>query len=314
MTLSRSPQSPRTRGHRVWKASIRGRQVLIHARSWPTAQRTLNLITASLYLFNSAPPMEEWDNPLIAYNELEPLFDDPDIRRVSIGRSFSTTNIRIACAIAAKASKNKRFVYGITKYNFSVNLHSQWHVDLEPFSAPHLPVSSFPNDHVEFAYAIVSAYSVLEDIGLEVRASTEKPSKINGKWNPVVRNDLEGRLRNAGINLAEPLLWTVRGSVRKLERKREIPHISKAPWARGVVRDSEVELVDAIAQADWLRDRVASHNIKELTKSLNPYDVINVQHLARRLLLESLGFWRYSSVREKSQKPSSRILSLRDRC
>jgi hypothetical protein len=48
-----------------------------------------------------------------------------------------------------------------------------------------------------------------------------------------------------------------------------------------MVRDGHVAMIDAIAHADWLRDKVAAHAAKGLTPSLSPYDVVNVQHLAR---------------------------------
>ena len=278
---------------------VQGHEVIIHAASWTTAQRVLDLILASLYLFKGEPPILGREYFLIAHNESEPHFDDPNMRETYIRRSLSTEHIPTACAIAAKASKKRKWVYAIMKYNFSISLHSQHFVDLEPFRSPHLGVSSFPIDHVTFSYAITAAYSGLEDIGLELRASRDKPSRFQGKWNPIVKDDLESRLLKAGINIDDSILWTVRGPIRKIERKREIPVLCKAPWAIGPVRDCEVEVTDAIAYADWLRDWVASHSVKNLTRILTPYDVVNVQHLARRLLLESLGFWRYLSVQKK---------------
>jgi hypothetical protein len=66
------------------------------------------------------------------------------------------------------------------------------------------------------------------------------------------------------------------------------PHQPEPPF------DSEIPVIDAIAYAEWLRSGVASHAVNDLTPVLSPYDVINVQHVARRLLLETLGFWRWS--------------------
>jgi hypothetical protein len=40
-----------------------------------------------------------------------------------------------------------------------------------------------------------------------------------------------------------------------------------------------------------LGDRIATYAAKRLTPSLSPYDVVNVQHLARRLILEVFGLW-----------------------
>jgi hypothetical protein len=54
-----------------------------------------------------------------------------------------------------------------------------------------------------------------------------------------------------------------------------------------------VHIADAIAHASWLRSKVSSHKLKEdLLRALSAYDVTNVQHLARNLILESLGYLR----------------------
>jgi hypothetical protein len=55
-----------------------------------------------------------------------------------------------------------------------------------------------------------------------------------------------------------------------------------------ILRDAAI---DAIRLASFLRSKVFSHKMKELASSLNSYDIENVKHLARRLLLETLGFW-----------------------
>jgi hypothetical protein len=68
-------------------------------------------------------------------------------------------------------------------------------------------------------------------------------------------------------------------------------------WARGPVRDGDTALIDAIAYADWLRDKAAAHAPGDLTEVLSPYDVTNVQYLARWLILERLGVWRLMKKR-----------------
>lgn len=84
----------------------------------------------------------------------------------------------------------------------------------------------------------------------------------------------------------------LRGPKRRTEKKREVPIVVRARWAKGPVRDADIAIVDAIAYADWLRDRAAAHAAGNLTEVLSPYDVTNVQHLARRLILEVLGVWK----------------------
>lgn len=267
-------------------------EIIIYASNRQSAQKVLNLITSSLELYGGQPISPFGDIDLFAYNDEEiKKLDEEELAELRF-KSFSTSGIPAACLIAAKASYRKKYVYAIAKYNFSVSLYSQFGVELEPWSAPHLPVSVHPEDHIAFSHAIISAYSVLEELGLEIRASSKKPSMIDGKWNPVVKKDLEQRLQKAGVDLSDKLLWTLRGPRRKIEKKRQIPIFEKMRWSAGPVRDSTVEIVDAIAYTSWLRSFVASHKVKEITEVISPYDVINTQHLARRLLLEPFGIWK----------------------
>jgi hypothetical protein len=180
----------------------------------------------------------------------------------------------------------------LAHFAFSLKVYSVGLRDLEPFRSAHLPVSPFPTDHVAFSHAIVAAYAAIENLGLEVRASATRPSRINNAWNPVVKADLEARLSAAGVSLAHPVLWTVRARPTAIHAARRPEIRERAAWSRGpYVRDQRTEVIDGIAYADWLRDRVAAHAAKKLTPSLSPYDVVNVQHVARRLLLSVLGAW-----------------------
>jgi hypothetical protein len=168
--------------------------------------------------------------------------------------------------------------------------------DLDPSRSRTIPKSDYPDHHIKFATSITLAYSAIEELGLEVRASQKNPSSINGQWNPPVLEDLECRLRNAHINLDELFYWNVRGAKTRLERDKprqtRIP-AKKAPWSRWDVRDRETHLTDAIAHASWLRSRISSHKLQyECVRVLSVYDVANVQDLARRLILETLGYWK----------------------
>jgi len=268
-----------------------GREVIIRSSSWAVAQNALDLIQGCHCLLFGEPQIFGIRN--IAHNQSEPEWMDEDERLVQFKSYCSTSDYPLACAVAARATRDSKLVYAVIKYKFSMDLYSVHCVDLDPLRAPHLSVSRSPKDHVTFCYAIVSAYSAIEDLGLEIRASAKKPSRINGEWNPVVKQDLENRLNRHHIDLSEPVLWTVRGPRRKTEKVRPLPSAPRAPWAGWTVRDVEMHISDAIANADWFRDRVASHGVTSLTRVLSPYDVINVQHLTRRLILESLGFWRW---------------------
>jgi hypothetical protein len=209
--------------------------------------------------------------------------------------SIGVHHLPVACLIAAKASWKYIYQYAIFKYFLSFRTITLEGPALDPQREwiPGKAVSTFPKEHVFYAFAISLCYSVLEELSLEMRASQKEPSKKNSEWNPVIKSDLEKRLTKAGINLNEHLLWTLRETPTKIERARKPPNIKKMEWAVYRVRDELCNIIDAIAYASYLRSSISSHRLPSLAKSLSIYDVANVQHLARRLLLETLGFWRY---------------------
>lgn len=282
-----------------WKVRIKrikegkhsNEEIVIESRNQVAAQSALNLILNCINLY--------WGEPVIPFLGLElSVYRDNDIKnlplpeKVRFSRRYVAGDIPIPCIIAAKASYKSKYIYAIAKYTFSITNYSLFLVDLDPFTSPHISVSPYPDDQVRFCSAIVSAYSALEELGLEIRASQTNPSMLHGKWNPPVKQDLENRMRKAEINLKETLVWTIRGPKRKIELVKVPTLLSQYHWSNGVmIRDAPIELVDAIAYASWLRSYVSSHRTKDITRVVSPYDVINVQHLARRLILESLGFW-----------------------
>jgi hypothetical protein len=275
------------------------KEVTIFASNRLTAQKTLNLIMNCLELYNGQPTTPFRDFSLIAFSEEDREFTTSEEFKNNQFSSLRTFGIPLACFLAAKVCQKKKYIYALAKYNFSVTLYSEYGVDLEPWSAPHLPISQHPEDHIVFCHAIIAAYSVLEELGLEVRASHKNPRIIKGEWNPKVQKDLKKRLETAGVNLSEKFLWAIRGPKRKLEAKNQIPIIEKMNWSSGPVKDAKVDILEAIAYASWLRSKVSSHKTKDITASISPYDVNNTQSLARRLFLESLGLWREHFIQPK---------------
>ena len=276
---------------KAWRTSVEvnksEREVMIHAKSQRTAQNALDLILHALWLFSGGQPLVD---RLLAWNEgyLEAIPKDYrfDVELLK-GRSISTPPIPKACRVAARASFRRKYVYALAKYTLSIQMWSAHVLALSP-NSPYVPKFQRPIDQVILCQCIVLAYSVVEELGLDVRVSRNKPSQVKGKWDPEVKRDLEERLSAAGIDLSEPFLWTARGPKRRLEIKRESPVIGRPTWACGCVRDGFMNVIDAIARASWLRSKVASHKVGKLTTSLSIYDVDNVQSLALRFLLESL--------------------------
>jgi hypothetical protein len=216
-------------------------------------------------------------------------------------------NVEDVCRLAGKLSRDQRGQYACLKLMMSLSDYSFHFMELHPRRGrvDFIRQSSAPIDHIQWARAIVGAYGAIEELGLEVRAAPSRPSLVNGSWNPAVLADLESRLDDRGIDRSDRAAWAVRGSRRVIQRKsaERLFTPQRMPWARGmVIRDIAVEVVDAINVASWLRSSVAAHRTHELRARLSPVEVHNVQHLARRLLLESFGFWAARPDRGRRRK------------
>ncbi|MEW5978326.1 MAG: hypothetical protein AB1898_21225 [Acidobacteriota bacterium] len=272
------------------------KEIVIEARNFASASKALDLIAAGVDLYNG---------PIVGRGFMRPYSpEDPNCAREDsmfrtrsgLDKYITALGLWKGCRAAAKASWRKQLQYALTKFHQSQSLFVAHPMDLDPSRRYYMPLSALPDDHVRFAYAIIAAYSVVEELGLEVRASREKPSRLpGGRWDPDVRADLEKRLHKAGINVKERSPWMVRGPKRRIHLTPTVMQQKKYAWARGWVQDRPVELVDAIAHASWLRSKVASHRVhksKPLIDALSPYDVCNVQFLAQRLILEMLDLWK----------------------
>lgn len=267
---------------------VRSKEVFILAPSEIVARQVASDVVGAMTLLNgSAPPfIEGWDAPV--------LHNHASTTRLHAG-TVATDHFPLACRIAVSASNRLRRQYALAKFRLSCGSASFPSVDLDPSHSETIPRWHRPEDHVRLAVAIVLAYSVLEELGLEIRASERKRSAVGGGWNPAVKDDLERRLSKCGVDLSSPVVWSVRGGKSRIEAKKP-RHLHAAsrrtPWARWSIRDRHVEVVDAIAHASFLRSRVSSHRLKPAwVRMLSAYDVSNVQLLARRLFLEALGFW-----------------------
>ena len=197
--------------------------------------------------------------------------------------------------LAAAVSADEALHYAVHRLALSYRSASIHYVDLDPIESPRRFTSSIdPYVHVRLANAISLAYSAIEQLDLGVKASREKPSRMpNGSWNTAVREDLERRLRSRKIDAIEPQLWTLRGPPTPIELKKSPPpSISPSRWRNPEVRDRELDLLDCISLAGWHRNNVGFHGLSsELAPHLTIYDAFNVQHVARRLIMASVGLW-----------------------
>jgi hypothetical protein len=206
-------------------------------------------------------------------------------------------NIEFGCQVLEKIIKNRECSYALEKYKVSLELFA-----LNPFSVDPRYGQFFENYntkkqlHTRAAFAIISAFSVIEELGLEIRSSAKKPRFNNnetGEWNPLVLNDIENRLESVGIKNDETFDWVFRGEKTKVEKNLKPYFGYDSQWIKygDEIRDKTLTIPEAIHNASYLRNFIASHKFKELTEYISPYDVYNVQALARMLILKHLGMW-----------------------
>lgn len=269
------------------------KEIVVYANSIERAQYVVDMVFAA-YSLSAGELLADESNRVFS-KRAETVSEIEEQLMAGGGRGLGVHHLPVACMIAAKASQRMAYQYALFKFLLSQRTVSLAGDALDPERGwePSKTVSDYPAEHVFNAHAIISGYSVLEELSLELRASSKKPSKINGQWNPVVKQELENRLLSANVDLSEFIIWHLRDTPTKIERSRQPPSKGKCEWASAKVRDVYVEVIDAIAYASWLRSVISAHRLPKLARSLTIYDVANVQHLSRRILLEVLGFWRY---------------------
>jgi hypothetical protein len=286
---SKLPFASEVAGDKIYPA----KEVVIWARNEVSAQRAADLIHSARLLIDGSNLLSHIypgeHAPIQAVEEEEG--EEPGFPP---NTPVVTPNIPLACLVAARASSRLQYVYALAKIRLSFETYSLPTIELDPQHSANVPKSPLPEDHVRLAFAIVMAYSCIEELGFAVNASSDRPAKIGGKWNPVVKEDLEARLRKGHVNLTEAFHWTLRGARTLIEKKRVPEIVQKARWARYPVRDGKMEIIDAINYVSFLRSKVSAHKAdKRLVRVLSVYDVANAQFLSRRLLLEKMGYWRF---------------------
>jgi hypothetical protein len=208
----------------------------------------------------------------------------------------SFERLPIAVEFAANAWTDRPLVYAIHKLTLSYSLDRVSWWSMHPAYGEKFPKTSAAfRDHVSTAFAINAAFAAIEELGLDVRSNASKRRWINKEiptWNPDVLADIEGRLRDAGIDPTEQTEWIQRGAPSPAEQELTPRFIAPSPYANGnVVRDLRISLPDALHYCSYLRNFMTAHRFSEETPSIGPYEVFNVQSLARRLVLGKARCW-----------------------
>ncbi|WP_257169705.1 hypothetical protein [Bradyrhizobium sp. SRS-191] len=258
-------------------------EIMIRAPGPAQAQRAVNLLISAMAVLEGS----------ITFGP-EPFSIELREAGASAGtRSYmSKSGLLAACSLANSASRMRSSSYALHKLALSYQSSSPHLMDLHPGESPRrFQVQTDPVYHVYLANAVTLAYSAIEELGLEIRANQKNPSKMpDGTWNPSVKADLEERLQESGIDIADTHIWTLRGPQTRIEKKRPPPSAGKPNWSRGNVRDVNVHLIDALALASWLRSTTTTHRFSDTARSLTVYDAHNVQSLARHLIMDKFGF------------------------
>ena len=188
-----------------------GLELIIEAEDWDTAKNNLSLIHAGLRLGlpNPPDPSRGLELPLEVIDGDDPLMDlQPFWEQFAFE---DRTDIGLFTINAAKG--NRAWIYALEKYKFSLDLDCiTAHSGAPRYGQVFSNTSPIFQAHVRQLAAIVSAYSAIEELGLEIRASTNKPRfNKDRSWNMDVWIELENRLIEAGVELDRKFNWILRG-------------------------------------------------------------------------------------------------------
>jgi hypothetical protein len=267
-------------------------EILINAPSADEAQNILSTIYAGMLLIN---PDLELTGQLQESHELNSEFNPALYSESWYYRRFTSfPEFSFGTLVWAKARSDRSLLYALEKYRLSLSLDSFTLNSVDPRNG-----QVFANYDAQFSYhttaafATIAAFSAVEEVGLEIRASKENPrftDNKNGTWNPIVLGDIEGRLSQIGINPTDTTIWVYRGQPTKIENDIKPKFGHPSPHHDGaVVRDIVLTFPEAIQYAAYLRNFISAHKFQKLTEYVSPYEVFNVQDLVRKLLMSKLG-------------------------
>lgn len=221
-------------------------------------------------------------------------FENVFRRDVFFQRFTYRETLPVAVALAAEAWRDKKLVYAIHKLAYSYETESVTPWSMHPRSRQVFQKHTVDfSSHVGTSVAINLAYSAIEELDLGVKASPKKPRSIGRGtfvWNPEVLEPFAERLRKAGIDPQRTIDWVTRGDQTEVDIYQMLDNPSD--HSDGVdIRDRQVSLPDAINFCEYLRNTMTAHAFSTETPRLGPYEVYNVQQVARLLILSKCNLW-----------------------
>ncbi len=277
------------------KEYIQQNELLIEAKSSEIAEDILSIVHGgTLLAYPSPTPRSELFYVMEYVKEHdEQLYSTPPF----IHGFRKIEYLGFGCHIAQCIFNNQQAVYSIEKYKASLELASFEPYNIDPRFGQYFEHYDIKRQfHTRAALAIIAAFSVIEELELEIRSSSKNHRFLDnntGKWNPIVYSDIQKRLFNANIKATETFDWVYRGNETRIEQKITPFFGYDSEWVKygDNVRDKTLTFPEAIHNASYLRNFISSHKFTEMTQYISPYDIYNVQELARKLILFKYGFW-----------------------
>ncbi|MDX0949476.1 hypothetical protein GOD93_28120 [Sinorhizobium medicae] len=283
---------------------IPGQLLLFDAVDEAVANNIVQLICAAYNIIEGNP------GDRVGLRSVFPLPDDETERESIFENLFRThgffeqfigpLELPIAVAAATKASSDKSLIYAIHKLSrsFATDSITWWsaHPRYAQIFEKHSPLHAA---HVGTSIAINLAFSAIEELQLQVKSNASKKRWLDskaGQWNPAVLEDLRFRLGAAHIDPDSTVIWIVRGDSSIAETEITPMLGIPTPYSDGqTVRDVELTLPDALHICSFIRNYMTAHRFGEASPFLGPYEVHNVQSLARQLILCTCDLWRVST-------------------
>lgn len=212
------------------------------------------------------------------------------------------SSLDIVCLMAVKATRRLEYYYSIFKLFTSYSLFSVHAIDIDPDSIFRLPPKPTlkksiysTKDIMIKTCAIIMAYAAIEELGFGVQSH----------WKDENIEILKKKLLSKKINPEDSVTFQIRGAKTYIEKNVKLnSKPKKADWGKGLIRDVELEIPTAIFWSSYLRSKVAAHGISSDDKyskrnekikrirTLSDDDVINVQVIARYLVLQFMDIWK----------------------
>jgi len=283
----------------IFNNELKGWEFIILTKSFEIAQNILFNVLCAAAVINGTVT---WSNEAHYPHELRTINKVKGLELIEKPFSwYSSPSIPSFFRLTALASKDYKLENSLVKYQLSTEIYSKNYMDLH--EVIDWKTTNFQFIQMRFAYAIITSYSVIEELGLEIRgAKKDNPSILpNKEWNPVIRNNIIKRLKESNINIDEHISWMIRGEETEIEKRKPIKTSGLTEWADPpdfiddfslCIKDGYVHLIDAINYISYLRSSISSHSVGKRIMELSVFDVANAQFLARRLILEKMNMWK----------------------